>query len=72
MGWGLAYSAAMHIALHDRQLYESERTIWHDVSTRGYGMNELVDVLTGGDLAKITEVIDNVWEQINTWGTPEE
>lgn len=72
MGWGFAYSAAMHIALHDRQPYESERTIWHDVSARGYGMKELVDVLTAGDLAKVTEVINNVWEQINTWGASEE
>ncbi len=72
MGWGFAYSAAMHIALHDRQHYESERTIWHDVSARGYGMKELVDVLTAGDLAKVTEVTDNVWEQIKTWGAPED
>lgn len=72
MGWGFAYSAAMHIALKDHRPYESERTIWHDVSTRGYGMKELVDVLTAGDLAKVTEVINNVWEQIKTWGAPEE
>jgi len=72
MGWGFAFSAAMHIALHDRQPYESERTIWHDVSKRGYGMKELVDDLTAGDLAKVTEVIDNVWEQIKTWGAPED
>jgi len=35
-------------------------------------MKELVDVLTAGDLAKVTEVINNVWKQINTWGAPEE
>jgi hypothetical protein len=35
-------------------------------------MKELVDVLTAGDLAKVTEVINNVWKQINIWGAPEE
>jgi hypothetical protein len=71
-GCEFAYSAAMHIALHERKPYESGRTLWQDVITRGYGMKELVDVLSTGALDKIIEAVDNVWDQIKAWGTPEE
>ena len=71
-GWEFAYSAAMHIALQERKPYESGRTLWRDVTTRGYGMKELVDVLTAGALEKITGALDNVWEHIKAWGAPSE
>lgn len=71
-GWFFASAAAMHIALHDHRPYESGRTIWQDVVTRGYGMRKLVDILTTGQLAQILPATNEVWEQIGQWGVPEE
>ena len=71
-GWEFAYAAAMHIALYERKPYESDRTLWQDVSARGYGMKELVEVITAGSPEKIPAAVDNVWEHIKTWGTPRE
>lgn len=71
-GWDFAQAAAMRIALHEHKPYESGRTLWQDVTTRGYGMKELVDALTTGNIEQIPSAIDAVWEQTKTWGAPEE
>lgn len=70
-GWGFAFAAAMHIALYEQRPYESGRTLWQDVMARGYGMRELVDILTTGPLEQIAPVVDEVWRQIRQWGAPE-
>jgi hypothetical protein len=70
-GWDFAKAAAMHIALYERKPYESGRTLWQDVTARGYGMKELVDALTTGNIQQIPSAIDNVWKQTKTWGAPE-
>jgi hypothetical protein len=70
-GWGFASAAAMHIALYEQRPYESGRTLWQDVTSRGYGMRELVDILTAGALEDISPAVDEVWRQISQWGTPE-
>ncbi len=70
-GWGFALAAAMHIALYEQRPYESGRTLWQDVTSRGYGMRELVDILTAGALEDISPAVDEVWRQISQWGTPE-
>ncbi len=70
-GWFFATAAAMHIALYERRPYESGRTLWQDVATRGYGMRELVALLTTGLLEHILPAVDDVWKQIGQWGAPE-
>ena len=70
-GWGFATAAAMHIALYEQRPYESGRTLWQDVTARGYGMQELVDILTTGALKDISPAADEVWGQIGQWGAPE-
>lgn len=71
-GWDFAKAAAMHIALHKRKPYESGRTLWQDVTARGYGMKELVDALTTGNIQQIPSAIDEVWKQTKIWGAPED
>lgn len=71
-GWGFAQATAMRIALYEQRPYESGRTLWQDVTARGYGMRELIGSLTTGDFQQIPRGIDAVWEQTNTWGAPEE
>lgn len=70
-GWGVATAAAMHIALYERRPYESGRTLWQDVVARGYGMEELVPLLTTGSLEHILPAVDDVWKQIGLWGAPD-
>jgi len=70
-GLDFAFVIAMHIALYERKPYESERTLWQDVTTRGYGMKELVDALSAGALSRVRQAMDNVWEQTRLWGAPE-
>ncbi len=70
-GWGFAQASAMHIALYEQCPYESGRTLWQDVTARGYGMRELVDILTVGTLSDISLAVDEVWKQISQWGAPE-
>src|SRR5579859_1259375 len=71
LGWEFAYRAAMHIALHERRPYESGRTLWSDVRSRGYNMSHLVDVVTNGSLQDILPATNAVWAEIQTWGAPE-
>ena len=71
-GWEFATAAAMHIALYERCPYESGRTLWQDVATRGYGMKELVAIQTTGSLEHIPPAVDGVWKQIGQWGAPEQ
>ncbi len=70
LGWGFAYSAAMRIALYDQAPYESVRTLWRDVSARGYGVNRLADMLADGSLEEVRDAVENVWEQTRAWGAP--
>lgn len=69
-GWGFAYACAMRIALRERRPYESDRTIWADVSARGYAMPALIGALTGGDTEALWPAMDAVWEQVGGWGEP--
>jgi predicted nucleotidyltransferase len=69
-GWELAYWAAMRIALIERRPYESDRTLWGDVVTRGYGMVELVAALTAGAPELVLEAAEEVWRQTWRWGAP--
>ena len=70
-GWGVAFGAAMHIALHEQHPYESMRTIWKDVSERGYGMTELVDLLATGPYDQLPQAVECVWNNTRSWGEPE-
>lgn len=70
-GWDFAYSAAMRIALFEQKPYESGRTLWQDVTARGYKMKELVDLLTHGAIGQVRPAIDDVWAIIRPWGLPE-
>lgn len=60
----------MRIALKERRPYESLRTLWGDVASRGYGMDELVDALTTADLDRIAAAVERVWDEIGDWGGP--
>lgn len=70
-GWGVAFGAAMHIALHEQRPYESMRTIWKDVSERGYGMTEMVDLLVTGPYDQLPDAVEVVWKNTHSWGVPE-
>jgi hypothetical protein len=72
IGWQFAYAAAMRIALRERKPYESMRTLWSDVSSRGYRMRPLLDALAGGGaaLAEIRQCVDGVWSEIAAWSRP--
>lgn len=70
-GWGFAFGAAMHIALHEQRPYESMRTIWKDVSERGYSMAELVDLLATGPYDQLPQTVEDVWNNIRLWGASE-
>lgn len=61
----------MRIALHDREPYESGRTIWRDVAARGYRMDALVAALVAGDIVNIEAAVERVWERTGVWGAPE-
>lgn len=71
-GWQFAYAAAMRIALRDRKPYESMRTLWSDVSSRGYQMEPLLEALTRGASAlhEVGQCVDAVWRAIRVWGPP--
>jgi kanamycin nucleotidyltransferase len=72
MGWEFAYAASMRIALKQRKPYESVRTLWSDVSSRGYEMASLLEALTGGAsaLREIAQSVDAVWSAIRVWNPP--
>ena len=70
--WQLTYVTALRIALHERRPYESGRTVWEDVASRGYGMRELLAALVERDIAAIAAAMDDVWERTRAWGAPEE
>jgi kanamycin nucleotidyltransferase len=72
MGWQFAYAASMRIALQERRPYESVRTLWSDVSARGYGMPSLLDALTRGAsaLPVIARCVDDVWSAIGAGSPP--
>jgi kanamycin nucleotidyltransferase len=70
-GWEFAYACAMRIALRERRPYESDRTIWADVSRRGYDMPALIAALSGGDAQALWRAMDAAWEQVGGWGAPE-
>jgi KNTase C-terminal domain len=69
LGWEFAYAAAMRIGLRERRPYESGRTLWRDVASRGYGMEKLIQAVTqgGGSLDEITHCVDAVWSEIEAW-----
>ena len=69
-GWGFAYWTAMRIALRERLPYQSERTIWSDVSARGYGMATLVHALTSSAHEHVPGIVEDVWQQTWSWGAP--
>ena len=71
-GWEFAYACAMRIALRERRPYESDRTIWADVSARGYAMPALISALTSGDTEALWPAMDAVWEQVGGWGAPDQ
>jgi hypothetical protein len=70
--WQFAYAAAMRIALRERKPYESMRTVWTDVSSRGYRIEPLLGALADGAsaLAGLRERLDEVWSEIGAWGRP--
>jgi hypothetical protein len=68
--WEFAYWAAMRLALRDRRPYESDRTLWGDVVTRGCGMAELVAALTTGAQELAPGAAEEVWRQTWRWGAP--
>ncbi|HLY30477.1 MAG TPA: hypothetical protein VKQ36_05585 [Ktedonobacterales bacterium] len=70
IGWRYAYAVALRIALYEHQPYESLRTLWGDVTTRGYGMRELTATLSGAPLAEVEVSALAVWEQTCAWGEP--
>lgn len=70
-GWEFAYWTAMRIALLERRPYESGRTLWSDVAERGYGMAELIAVLTDGRRERVPAAAEAVWRQSWRWGAPE-
>jgi KNTase C-terminal domain len=70
LGWEFAYGAAMRIALRERRPYQSGRTLWSDVASRGYGMKELVEALPHGALPEISRRVDDVWRTIGAWDVP--
>jgi kanamycin nucleotidyltransferase len=69
LGWDFAYAAAMRIALRERTPYESGRTLWRDVASRGYDMHQLVEAVTQGaaSLDEIRRCVDAVWRKIDAW-----
>lgn len=67
-GWEFARAAAMRIALHERQPYESGRTLWRDVISRGYGMQALTDALLSNDLDRMQAGVEAVWARTGGWG----
>ena len=68
--WQFAYVTAQRIALHERQPYESGRTIWADAAARGYAMSALLDALVANDVPRIAAAMDDVWERTREWGAP--
>lgn len=68
--WQFAYTTALRIALHDRQPYESLRTIWRDVAARGYAMPALLTALTAPTTSDRIGTADRVWQETQSWGAP--
>lgn len=68
--WQYLYVAALRIALAQQEPYVSFRTLWQELSARGFGVAEMLDVLATGDITHLPGVVRAVHEHTGAWGEP--
>jgi predicted nucleotidyltransferase len=68
--WQYLYVASMRVALRQQEPYVSLRTLWQEASARGFGVADMVSVLTGGEISLLPEVLHTVQQHTGVWGAP--
>ncbi|NMP23861.1 hypothetical protein [Sulfobacillus harzensis] len=68
--WQYLYLAALRIALAQQDPYRSLRSLWQEASTRGFGVEAMLEGLTRGDISRLPQLVEIVQQRTGSWGQP--